>query len=325
MAHALLKAKLCGFLWLALLSSAVWAEGFLVDPRSEQLIVDLQEAGLDGAQLRQWLAQGEFLESTRTSLAAPRERTLTWAEYKPLFVSDLSIERGQAFMAEHAEALARVESEFGIDPRIVTAIIGVETRYGRFVGTHSVMNALGTTAFSDSPRSDYFLRELNAFFRLTAAEGKNPLDLQGSFAGASGIPQFMPSSFLAYAIDFNGDGQRDIWHNMDDAIGSVANYLAAHHWQPGAPVAIQARLADLDAAQLVDHSRRRPHTPFAEVAAAGWQPVRAIANDELVSTIRLEAEAGEEFWLGLQNFYVITRYNHSILYAMAVYHLSQAL
>lgn len=323
MVQRLLKFKV--WLLALMLSAAVMADGFLVDPRAEQLIADLQEAGLDRDQVRAWLAQGEFLESTRTNLAAPRERTLTWAEYKPLFVSAQSIERGREFMAEHAETLARVESELGVDPRIVTAIIGVETRYGRFVGTHSVMNALGTTAFSDSPRSDYFLRELNAFFRLTAAEGKDPLSVQGSFAGASGIPQFMPSSFLAYAIDFNGDGQRDIWQNMDDAIGSVANYLKAHHWQPGAPVAIPARLQQRAAAELVDHSRRRPHTPFAEVSAAGWQPAQTLAEDELVSLFRLEGEHGEEFWLGLQNFYVITRYNHSVLYAMAVYHLSQAL
>lgn len=323
MVRALLKTKIIACCWC--LSLGVAAEGFLVDPRAEQLILDLQEAGLDQAQVRAWLAQGEFLETTRTSIAAPRERTATWAEYRPLFVNELSIERGREFMTEHAETLARVESELGVDPRIVAAILGVETRYGRFVGTHSVMNALGTTAFSDNRRSDYFLRELNAFFRLTAAEGIDPLALQGSFAGASGIPQFMPSSFLAYAIDFNGDGRRDIWHNMDDAIGSVANYLKAHHWQPGAPVTIPARLAHPDAAALVDHAQRRPHTPFLEAEAAGWQPAQSIAEDELVSLFRLEGDYGEEYWLGLQNFYVITRYNHSILYAMAVYHLSQAL
>lgn len=325
MNQAMQKLRLWGFCLLCLSAVPAWAEGFLADPRAEQLMVDLQAAGLDRAQVRAWLAQGEFLESTRTSMAAPRERTLTWAEYQPLFVNDQSIERGRAFMAEHADALARVESELGVDPRVVTAIIGVETRYGRFVGTHSVMNALGTTAFSDSPRSDYFLRELNAFFRLASAEGIDPLTLQGSFAGASGIPQFMPSSFLAYAIDFSGDGQRNIWHNMEDAIGSVGNYLAAHRWQTGAPVAIPARLQHQAAADLVDHSQRRPHTPFAEVAAAGWQPAQPVPATELVSTFRLEGAAGEEFWLGLQNFYVITRYNHSILYAMAVYHLSQAL
>jgi membrane-bound lytic murein transglycosylase B len=325
MIQALAKARLYGLVMLTLWSPTALAEGFLTDPRAEQLILDLQQSGLDADQIRQWLAQGEFLESTRTSMAAPRERTATWAEYRPLFVNDLSIERGREFMAEHAEAFARVESELGIDPRVVAAIIGVETRYGRFVGTHSVMNALGTTAFSDSPRSDYFLRELNAFFRLAANEGIDPLSLQGSFAGASGIPQFMPSSFLAYAIDFNGDGQRDIWHNMEDAIGSVANYLAAHHWQPGAPVAIPARLQSRSAAEWVDHTRRRPHTAFSEVAAAGWLPAQDIDPDEAVSLFRLEGEQGEEFWLGLQNFYVITRYNHSILYAMAVYHLSQQL
>lgn len=325
MIQALLKFKFWSGCLVALSSSAMLAEGFLADPRAEQLILDLQQAGLDQLQVREWLAQGEFLESTRTNLAAPRERTLTWAEYQPLFVNAQSIERGREFMAEHADALSRVEFELGVDPRVVTAIIGVETRYGRLVGNHSVMNALGTTAFSDSPRSDYFLRELNAFFRLAAAEGIDPLALQGSFAGASGIPQFMPSSFLAYAIDFNGDGQRNIWHNMEDAIGSVANYLIAHRWQTDAAVAIPARLQHQAAAALVDNSQRRPHIPFAEASAAGWHPAQPLAASELVSTFRLQGAAGDEFWLGLQNFYVITRYNHSVLYAMAVFHLSQAL
>ena len=299
------------------------ATGFMVDPRAETLVEELAAEGLDAEQVREWLSRGEFLESTRTNIAAPRERTSTWADYRPIFVNDLSVERGRAFMEEHAETLARVEEELGVDARIVTAIIGVETRYGRITGNHPVMNALGTTAFSDSARSGYFLRELKAFFRLVDEEGVDPLTLTGSYAGAMGVPQFMPSSFLAYAIDFSNDGRRDIWNNPTDAIGSVANYLAEHRWETGGPIAMRAHVEGGDFETIVDNSQRRPHMPLAESRNAGWSPVRPVDDDRMVSTFRLEGDNGAEFWYGFQNFYVITRYNHSISYAMAVYQLSR--
>ncbi|TGG92754.1 lytic murein transglycosylase B [Natronospirillum operosum] len=304
-------------------AQVVMANGFLDDPRAETLIEELAEEGLDADQVRDWLSRGEFLESTRTNIAAPTERTSTWADYRPIFVNELSIERGREFMEEHAETLARVESELGVDPRIVTAIIGVETRYGRITGNHAVMNAIGTTAFSDSPRSGYFMRELKAFFRLVHEEGVDPMTLTGSYAGAMGVPQFMPSSFLAYAIDFDDDGRRDIWNNPVDAIGSVANYLAAHRWETGGPVAMRAHVDGDDFLDIVDNGQRRPHTTLGETRQAGWSPVRPLEDGREVSTLRLEGEHGAEFWYGFQNFYVITRYNHSISYAMAVYQLSR--
>ncbi|MCH8551070.1 MAG: lytic murein transglycosylase B [Natronospirillum sp.] len=297
--------------------------GFLVDPRAEAMVLELAEEGLDAEQIRAWLSQGEFLESTRTNIAAPRERTSTWADYRPIFVNDLSVERGRDFMEEHADTLARVEDELGVDPRIVTAIIGVETRYGRITGNHPVMNAIGTTAFGDSARSDYFQRELKAFFRLVTEEGVDPLELTGSYAGAMGMPQFMPSSYLAYAIDFNNDGRRDIWNNPEDAIGSVANYLAEHRWETGGPVAMRAHVEGNGFEDIVANNRRQPHMTLAESRQSGWSPVRPMEDERMVSTLRLEGDNGAEFWYGFQNFYVITRYNHSVSYAMAVYQLSR--
>lgn len=315
------------FLSVGLSGSALADNGFLDHPAAEAMIEELAAEGLDPDQLREWLRQGTFLETTTTNIAAPRERTSTWADYKPLFVNELSIERGREFMEEHAEVLARVESELGVDPKVVTAIIGVETRYGRLTGGNRVMNAIGTTAFSDSPRSDYFQRELKAFFRLVNEEGiEYPLELTGSYAGAMGMPQFMPSSYLAYAIDFNGDGQRDIWNSPADAIGSAANYLAEHNWETGGPVAMRARVSGDNFESQVANSQRRPHTPLSETHDAGWNPVDAVDDpDRMVSTFRLEGDMGSEFWYGFQNLYVITRYNHSLSYAMAVYQLSQEL
>lgn len=307
-------------------SGMVWADtGFLVDPRAEEMIAELAAEGMDAEQIRSWLGQGEYLETTRTSIAAPRERTATWADYRPIFVNDLSVERGRAFIAENAEALQRAEDEFGVDKHVIAAIIGVETRYGRITGNHNVLNAIGTTAFGDSRRADYFQREMKALLRLAVEEQVNPLELTGSYAGAMGVPQFMPSSFTAYAVDFNGDGKRDIWSNTEDAIGSVANYLARHNWETDGPVVSRANVAGDNYLEQVDNSQRRPHTPVSATFDFGWSPSNGVvdSNDRMASTFQLEGDSGAEFWYGFQNLYVITRYNHSLMYAMAVHQLSQ--
>ncbi len=299
---------------------------FLDHPDAAGVIDELAADGIDREQLRSWLAEGRYLESTRSNIASPTESRTTWADYRQLFVNDLSIERGRAFVAENAEALARAEQEFGVDRRVIAAIIGVETRYGRLTGGHRVLDAIGTTAFSDSPRSDYFLREMKAFLRLAHEEQFDPATLTGSYAGAMGVPQFMPSSFQAYAVDHDNDGRRDIWNSTPDAIGSVANYLAAHRWEPGAPVAVRARVTGNDFDRVVDNRERRPHTTVAETRQAGWEPAMVeLDANQPVSTFRLEGPDGMEYWYGLHNFYAITRYNHSILYAMAVYQLSREL
>ncbi|WLD59004.1 lytic murein transglycosylase B [Salinispirillum sp. LH 10-3-1] len=297
--------------------------GFLSDPRAETLVEELVEFGLDPDKVRYWLSQGNYLESTTTNIAAPREQTSTYREYRPLFVAESTIRGGKEFMAEHAETLARVEAELGVDPKVVVAIIGVETRYGRLTGRDRVIDALGTLAFSDNRRNDYFYRELRALFRIAHEEQIDPLLLRGSYAGAMGVPQFMPSSYMAYAIDFNNDGKRDIWNNPVDAIGSVANYLAAHRWERDGPVAMRARVSGDDFEDIVANTRLQPHTSVADTLASGWEPIYDIDNDRMASTFRLDGEHGAEFWYGFNNLYVISRYNRSLSYAMAVYQLSQ--
>lgn len=296
--------------------------GFLNDPRAETLVEELVEYGLDPEQVRYWLSQGNYLESTTTRIAAPREQTSTYREYRPLFVAESTIRQGREFMAEHADTLARVESELGVDPRVVVAIIGIETRYGRITGRDRVVDALGTLAFSDDRRNEYFYRELRALFRIAYEEQIDPLVLRGSYAGAMGVPQFMPSSYLAYAIDFSQDGKRDIWDNPVDAIGSVANYLAEHRWEPNGPVAMRARVAGDSFESIVANTRLQPHSTIAETAHHGWSPIHPVAGDRAVSTFRLDGEQGAEFWYGFNNLYVISRYNRSLSYAMAVHQLS---
>lgn len=311
---------------LSALCAVAAQASFLDHPSAAEVIEELAAEGIDREQLRRWLSEGQYLETTRTNIAAPRESRTTWADYRQLFVNDLSVERGQQFMAENADALARAEAQYGVDQRVIAAIIGVETRYGRLTGGHRVIDAIGTTAFSDSRRSDYFLREMKAFLRLAHEEQLDPVVLTGSYAGAMGVPQFMPSSFQAYAVDHDNDGQRDIWNSTADAIGSVANYLAAHRWEPGMPVAVRARVSGNAFDAVVDNRERRPHTTVADTRSAGWEPVLVELSDtQPVSTFRLEGPDGMEYWYGLHNFYAITRYNHSILYAMAVYQLSREL
>jgi membrane-bound lytic murein transglycosylase B len=196
----------------------------------------------------------------------------------------------------------------------------VETRYGGYMGKHRVLDALATLAFDFPRRSEFFTGELESFLIMARDEGFDPFQPKGSYAGAMGLGQFMPSSFQRWAVDFDGDGRRDLW-NTEDAIGSVANYFAAHGWRKGEPVVVRARAAGSAAAMesgfdtrySVDGLRQR-----------GVVSTAALGGHTQVSLLRLDARGGYEYWLGLPNFYVITRYNHSTYYAMAVYQLAQA-
>jgi membrane-bound lytic murein transglycosylase B len=211
-----------------------------------------------------------------------------------------------------------------VAPEIIVAILGVETFYGSNTGSHRVLDALYTLGFHYPKRADFFRRELEEMLLLTREEGSDPRALTGSYAGAMGKPQFISSSFRAYAVDFDADGQRDIWNNDADAIGSVASYFARHGWQSGAGIAdrIQgehAGLAELAAAGM------KPSHRAADLRARGIPVDAEIGDDDLLSVIELETERGPEYWLGRNNFYVITRYNRSNLYAMAVFQLSEAI
>jgi membrane-bound lytic murein transglycosylase B len=220
--------------------------------------------------------------------------------------------------------LARAEQAYGVPPEIVTAIIGVETWYGRYMGKYRVLDALATLAFDYPPRSRFFRSELAQYLLMTREQGLDPLALKGSYAGAMGYGQFISSSYRHYAVDFDDDGVANILNNPVDAIGSVANYFREHRWQRGEPVADQLD-ADLPAGSALLTKSLKPELEVADYRTAGLPVPESVSGDLPARALRLKAENEHELWLTYRNFYVITRYNHSHLYAMAVHQLAQAL
>jgi membrane-bound lytic murein transglycosylase B len=244
-----------------------------------------------------------------------------WRRYRAKFLTEDNIEEGVRFWHEHADALERAQERYGVPPEYVVAIIGVETHYGANVGKTRVINALATLAFDFSRRAEYFRGELKAFLLMARHEGLDPLEPVGSYAGAMGLGQFMPSSFRKFAVDFDGDGHSDLW-DPADAIGSVANYLSEHGWQSGQAVAVRATARSRAAHALkADYETSYPLDTLAQYGLTSRYPVN---DEDQVSLLRLDGTPGYEYWLGLHNFYVITRYNHSTFYAMAVHQLAQA-
>lgn len=250
-----------------------------------------------------------------------------WDQYRPLFLNEKRILGGVKFWDQHAAALLRAREQFGVPESVIIAIIGVETLYGRNTGSYRVMDALTTLAVDYPPRADYFRRELEQYLQLAQEYRIDPLSVKGSYAGAMGIGQFMPSSYRKYGLDFDGDGHSDLWRNPDDAIGSVANYFKSFGWKTGEPVAVPVEVKG-------EETREFANTGWsARRTVADWQQrgvvLRDTASSQAISPgaeamlIRLETTAGPEYWLGFQNYYVITRYNRSLQYALAVYQLSQ--
>ncbi len=248
--------------------------------------------------------------------------TGAWTRYRARHITPGMLDRGSAFWTRHASTLERASRQYGVPPEYIVAIIGIETRWGGFMGTHRIIDALATLAFDYPRRADYFRQELAEYLLKAEDQGFDPLQPVGSFAGAMGLGQFMPSSWRDYAVDFNGDGRRDLW-NPEDVIGSVAHYFQAHGWQPGAAVAVRAS----GGAGLPWSTETGFNAEYsvASLKAKGIQPAVALADDRQVSLLRLDAAGGLEYWVGFENFYVITRYNHSTYYAMTVHQLAEAL
>ena len=246
-----------------------------------------------------------------------------WYQYRPIFVTPARIDEGAKFLQDNLATLKQAEQKYGVPAEIITAILGVETRYGRYRGKYRVVDSLATLGFDYPRRSKFFLKELEAFLLLSREEKFDPLAISSSYAGAMGKPQFMPSSYRMYAVDFDQDGVRDLLDNSADAIGSVANYLARHGWQANQPIAIMATASQPGPQKM--GKLKKPKTPVQHWLDQGYQPGQTLAAQLPAELIILENEQAPEYWLGLQNFYVITRYNHSELYAMAVFQLSQAI
>jgi len=280
------------------------------------------EDGFNREQLAEIFEQVEKKQRIIDLISRPAEKAKPWHEYREIFVTAPRIAAGVEFWEENEAALNRAGSKFGIPIEIIVAVIGVETNYGRNKGSFRVMDALSTLAFDYPPRARFFRSELRELLLLAREENKDPLELIGSYAGAMGYGQFIPSSFRAYAIDFDGDGTRDIWSSQTDAIGSVANYFSRHGWDGESPITVPVTVTDERADQLANQGLK-PKRSIAELRKAGMEHV-SLPDQTLGALFRLEGRDGWEYWLGLHDFYVVTRYNHSHMYALAVVQLSEA-
>ncbi len=280
--------------------------------------------GFDGDELTTLFEQVRMKQKIIDAITRPAEGK-PWHEYRPIFVTKTRISEGVKFWNENEADLKRAEQVYGVPPEIIVAVIGVETRYGRHKGSWRVLDSLSTLAFAYPKRAKFFRSELEQYLLLAREESLDPLTIKGSYAGAMGKAQFISSSYRHYAVDFDGDGKRDLWDNTTDAIGSVANYFKRHKWQPGEPVGSYAMVGSNRITRLLK-AGIKPHTTVKEFRQQGVTALTPLPPEAPAALIAFEKKVGRpDYWLGLNNFYTITRYNHSPLYAMAVYQLGQAI
>jgi membrane-bound lytic murein transglycosylase B len=278
--------------------------------------------GMDRAELNRLFDGVESKQAILDAISRPAERTIPWFEYRERFLTPQRIQKGLAFWKQHDERLAAITAT-GLPAQMVVGILGVETSFGEITGRYRVIDALSTLAFDYPPRSPYFRGELEQFLLLIREEAVDPLKAIGSYAGAMGAPQFMPTSYRKWAVDANADGQRDLWSSWDDVIGSIANYFKDHGWRSGEPVSVPATVADPDLSRFTlgielnetIQSLRDKGVAF-EIDLPPATPALLVVG---------QGRDGPEYRVGFNNFYVITRYNRSPMYAMAVYDLGQAI
>ncbi|ASP40735.1 lytic murein transglycosylase B [Bacterioplanes sanyensis] len=293
-------------------------------PKFEQFTQELHsEYGISADTARHWLSQAERMDSVLEAISRPAERRLEWHEYRKIFLTDSRIKQGKQFLQTYAKELEAAQQKYGVDPAIIAAVIGVETYYGQRQGSYRVLDSLATLAF-DYPKRPLFWRELKAFFALAEKEQLDLASIKGSYAGAMGYGQFIPTSYLSYAVDADHDGKRDLWNNPQDAIASVANYFKRHGWRAGELITVPVTDVKKVPADMIN-SKLKPRFSAGEFRALGVTIDDQVADNADATLMQLEAQQGTEYWLGAHNFYVITRYNHSRLYAMAVFQLSEAL
>lgn len=278
--------------------------------------------GFGAAELNRLFDQVRIDPSIIDAMRKPYEAK-PWYTYRKLFLTDTRIHGGIEFRRRHAADLAAAEAKYGVDPDIITAILGVESSYGQKPGKHRVIDALSTLAFEYPKRAEFFRAELAEFLLLCREEGMDALAPVGSYAGAMGMPQFMPSSYRHYAADGDGDRKRDIWSNPADAIASVARYFAANGWHRGEPIAVAAVVHGNGWQGLASKQPKASHS-LAQLAAAGVEAAEPVRESLKAGLVQLEGETGPDHWLAFHNFSVVMRYNHSPLYAMAAYELSRA-
>ncbi len=302
-------------------------------PREQRIAAFVDYAattyGVAPERIRGVLAQAEYKQSIIDAITRPAEAVKPWREYRTIFLTPARIDGGVAFYRDNRAALDRVSAQTGVPAEYIVAIVGVETSYGRNTGSYRVLDALYTLAFDHPKRAPFFAGELAQLFALTAQEPQlDPLTLKGSYAGAMGMGQFMPSSYRLWAKDGDGDGRRDLLTHKPDVFASIANYFVVHGWQPGGPVAARAAF-DPAAVEFVPETLEPAHSLQA-LAQRGYRPMpgEPLPADPAVegaTVVNFDGDTGREYWVGYRNFYVITRYNRSPMYAMAVHQLAQAI
>jgi len=277
------------------------------------------------SELETLFSQVKIKQKILDAISRPAEKSKAWHEYRKIFLTPKRINKGVQFWQDNSDIIDYAEKTYGVAPEIMVAIIGVETYYGRRQGTYRVMDALSTLAFKYPKRSKFFRSELKHFLIMSQEQNFDPLSKSGSYAGAMGMGQFIPSSFQSYAIDFDGDGKKDIWKNNADAIGSVANYFKRHGWKKDQPVTDQLQLSKKNTLSKEDSCRRscKPKLSIADFKQKGLQGKTSVDDKTPAILLILKQQTAKEYWLGYNNFYAISRYNHSTLYSMAVYQLSQ--
>lgn len=320
---------LSGCICLALVACA---GNTVKDDEIEQSFIEqmVNKHQFDESELEDLFAAVAIKEDILARIAKPSEG-MPWYKYRRIFLTEERINAGVKFWQDNAQTLAEVEKAYGVPAPIIVAIIGVETSYGKNTGKHRVIDALSTLAFAYPPRAKFFQSELEHYLLFCRDQHFNPLEPLGSYAGAMGMPQFMPSSFRSFAVDFDRDGQSDIWHNNADVIASVANYFAKHQWHTGQaiafPVTAKGEANDPvgEKYKTVLNGDLKPDLRLVELESLNLKTERSVPLETKVKLLSFEQANGEELWAALDNFYVITRYNHSPLYAMAVYQLSEAI
>jgi membrane-bound lytic murein transglycosylase B len=274
--------------------------------------------------VRKWLDAAKSQPAILEAMEKPAEKAKPWYEYRPIFLSERRIREGTEFWLAHRQELDRASVRSGVPPEILAAILGVETYYGRLTGSYRVSDALATLAFDYPPRSKFFTDELAQYLLLTRELNLDPLSLKGSYAGAMGAPQFMPSNYRRFAVDADANGRIDLWNNWSDVCASVGNYLKEHGWNEGEPVLSEATVENPAKAQVLDGRKLALEETVGSLKAKGVDFDSSLPADAPALLIAADEPDGVHWRVGYSNFYAITRYNHSALYAMAVYELAAA-
>lgn len=315
-------------LLFASLASANYAER----PEVKTFIAEMSDKhNFDPEYLENLFAQAEKQDQVIALMQKPAEAK-PWYQYRPILINGARVTEGVKFWQAHQAKLQEAYKRYGVPPEMIVAIIGVETSYGKNMGNFPVFDTLTTLAFDYPRRSEFFRGELKEYLLLTREEDLDVMEIKGSYAGAMGPPQFISSSYRAYAVDYDGGSKIDLLNNMDDAIISVANYFSKHGWQRDGQVAVPAKVEGTKYLELLSSEYRtgmtvlkpqKPNLPASQLASYGVIPQKPIMDDPKTTLLELQGRGSKEYWVGFNNFYVITRYNHSVMYAMAVYQLSQ--